>query len=77
MRSERSIVRIWLERCAEASAALFEVSQPGASHTQFAAARREVEEAIAILHRTLALLPTPTGTPLDPHPSTGPPPIRA
>lgn len=62
---------------AQAHAALVSVAQPGATDRGRAEARREVEEAIAVLHRALPML---TGTrpalldeALGGHPSTAPP----
>jgi len=46
-----------IRECAEAEAALIEATLPGASPRETATARREMEEAIASLHRAIGMLP--------------------
>lgn len=71
-----------IRECAEATAAMLEAAQPGAGHQAQAVALRELDEAIAELHRLRPSFERPSlhavsGDPLTAsagtHPATGPP----
>jgi len=71
-----------IRECAEAEAALVVAALPGAGPRESANARRELEEAVASLHRAISMLPDGHAArarihrefaPEDTHPSTGPP----
>ena len=76
-RHAASVVR----ECGQAGAALIEASQPGSTPAQRAAARREVEEALAALERALPMLMGgeafralfPSGRAVPEEHATGPP----
>jgi len=51
----RQVVDV-IRECGEAHTALFEAALPGATPAQIATARRELEEALAVIHRTLPML---------------------
>lgn len=70
-----------VRECGQAGGALCEAAQPGADPAKLADARREIEEAIAVMRRALPLL---LGRDAYAeilgevgHPGTGPPPQRA
>jgi len=71
-----------IRECGEAEAALVVAALPGAGTRESANARREMEQAVAALHRAISMLPDGQAArarihrefaPEDTHPSTGPP----
>ncbi len=60
----------YIRESGEAGAALVNAAQPGADHSEFRAAEREVLEALTVLQRAIHQL---ASTATDTHPSTGPP----
>lgn len=62
-----------VRECGEAEIAVILAAQPGSTSAQRSEARREVEQAIALLTRARLMLGTPSPLPAEPR-STGPPP---